>query len=113
MHISYIEGNWQCADVQLHNFLIIHVNRTGIYNLLIRIHVHRSGNGDVFFGMVPQVQKKPYDQKVDIFSLGMIFLELMMPFSTGMERIATLQNARKGVFPERFCRELSAEVCAQ
>ena len=113
VHISYIEGNWQCAYVQLYNFLIIHVYKTGIYNLLIRIHVNRTGSGDVFFGMVPQVQKKPYDQKVDIFSLGMILLELMMPFSTGMERITTLQSARKGVFPKRFCKELPAEVCAQ
>lgn len=33
-----------------------------------------------------------------------------MPFSTGMERILTLQNAKKGRFPERFQRELPVEV---
>ncbi|KAL8567989.1 hypothetical protein ACOMHN_029164 [Nucella lapillus] len=70
---------------------------------------HTAEVGTQLYMSPEQVQKKPYDQKVDIFSLGLIFLELLMPFSTGMERITTLQNARKGVFPERFMRELPIE----
>ena len=84
-----------------------------LFNFPVKINVSKIACIDVSFGVVPQVQKEPYDQKVDIFSLGMIFLELLMPFSTGMERVTTLQNARKGVFPERFCRELHAEVSAE
>eukprot|EP01119_Soliformovum_irregulare_P020911 TRINITY_DN6843_c0_g2_i2.p1 TRINITY_DN6843_c0_g2~~TRINITY_DN6843_c0_g2_i2.p1 ORF type:complete len:1469 (-),score=373.99 TRINITY_DN6843_c0_g2_i2:69-4475(-) len=44
-----------------------------------------------------------YDQKVDIYSLGIIFFEMCVPFTTGMERIMTLNALRKEAkFPERF-----------
>lgn len=36
----------------------------------------------------------------DLFSLGIILLELLMPFKTDMERIETIQKARKGKIPE-------------
>lgn len=70
---------------------------------------HTAEVGTQLYMSPEQIQKKTYDQKVDIFSLGMIFLELLMPFSTGMERITTLQSAKKGIFPERFRRELPVE----
>ncbi|KAK7111067.1 eukaryotic translation initiation factor 2-alpha kinase 3-like [Littorina saxatilis] len=70
---------------------------------------HTAEVGTQLYMSPEQVQKKAYDQKVDVFSLGLIFLELLMPFSTAMERVSTLQNARKGIFPERFCRELPVE----
>lgn len=57
-----------------------------------------------------QIARKPYDLKIDIFSLGLILLELLIPFSTQMERIRTLQDAKRQVFPARFIRELPLEV---
>lgn len=35
-----------------------------------------------------------YNQKVDMYSLGIILLELLVPFQTGMERALTLKEAR-------------------
>ncbi|XP_076460361.1 eukaryotic translation initiation factor 2-alpha kinase 3-like [Babylonia areolata] len=70
---------------------------------------HTAEVGTQLYMSPEQVQKKAYDQKVDIFSLGLIFLELLMPFSTGMERVTTLQKARKGAFPEKFLREQPVE----
>jgi len=37
--------------------------------------------------------------KADIFSLGLILLELYHPFTTGMERVEIFRNARMGVVP--------------
>lgn len=36
-----------------------------------------------------------YNEKADIFSLGVIFLEMNVPFSTGMERAETLAQLQK------------------
>ena len=39
--------------------------------------------------------KAKYDQKVDMYSLGIIFFECCHAFSTGMERVIALKNIRK------------------
>lgn len=36
----------------------------------------------------------------DLFSLGIILLELLIPFKTNMERAKTIQNAREGILPD-------------
>ncbi|KAK3824614.1 MAG: kinase-like domain-containing protein, partial [Benniella sp.] len=43
-----------------------------------------------------------YDQKADIYSLGIIFFELYHPFSTLMERHAVLRTLRRGELPPDF-----------
>ncbi|KAI7820268.1 kinase-like domain-containing protein, partial [Gamsiella multidivaricata] len=43
-----------------------------------------------------------YDQKADIYSLGIIFFELYHPFSTLMERHAVLRTLRTGELPPEF-----------
>ncbi|KAG0198565.1 Eukaryotic translation initiation factor 2-alpha kinase [Mortierella sp. GBA30] len=43
-----------------------------------------------------------YDQKADIYSLGIIFFELYHPFSTLMERHAVLRTLRQGELPPDF-----------
>lgn len=45
---------------------------------------------------------KPYGQKVDIFSLGMILFEMLYSFSTQMERVKTLMEIKKRIYPEDF-----------
>lgn len=45
---------------------------------------------------------KPYGQKVDIFSLGMILFEMLYSFSTQMERVRTLMEIKKRIYPEDF-----------
>jgi len=49
-----------------------------------------------------QLNQKPYNHKVDIFSLGLIFLELCVAFSTQMERLRELSNVKKGKYPSQL-----------
>jgi serine/threonine protein kinase len=42
-----------------------------------------------------QCNLEPYDHKVDIFSLGLILLELLVPFDTVSQRCAVLTKAKE------------------
>lgn len=50
-----------------------------------------------------------YTFKVDIYALGMIFFELFYPFETQMERLRTLTDVRKFVFPKMFLLKFTKE----
>ncbi|GMT36500.1 hypothetical protein PFISCL1PPCAC_27797 [Pristionchus fissidentatus] len=49
-----------------------------------------------------QLANLPYDAKVDVFSLGLIFTELNVPFGTLMERSKVLSGLQAGVQPEHL-----------
>lgn len=53
-------------------------------------------------GTAASKSKINYTQKVDIYSLGIIFFEMSYPFQTKMERLKVLMNLRKSAveFPE-------------
>jgi hypothetical protein len=50
-----------------------------------------------------------YNEKVDIFSLGLIFLELLIPFKTDQEKYKTFADAREHKLPTEF-ENLPSEV---
>lgn len=53
--------------------------------------------------MSPEQERgDPYDYKVDIFSLGLILLELLIPFHTNMERVCTLTRAKMQQLPDQL-----------
>ncbi|XP_077543982.1 eukaryotic translation initiation factor 2-alpha kinase 3-like isoform X1 [Haemaphysalis longicornis] len=56
-----------------------------------------------------QIDGLKYNQSVDIFSLGLIFFELLWPFSTQMERIQVLMNAKRLKFPPNFVTTYATE----
>ncbi|KAJ3061222.1 hypothetical protein HDU98_002860, partial [Podochytrium sp. JEL0797] len=45
-----------------------------------------------------------YNSKVDVYSLGIVFFEMLYPFGTGMQRVTTLTDLRKPeiIFPSDF-----------
>uniref|UniRef100_A0A182T6Q3 Protein kinase domain-containing protein n=1 Tax=Anopheles maculatus TaxID=74869 RepID=A0A182T6Q3_9DIPT len=47
------------------------------------------------------------DPKSDIYSLGIILLELLVPFSTDMERAETIKQVRRGEFPTDLDRDFT------
>ncbi|KAI8348649.1 kinase-like domain-containing protein [Blakeslea trispora] len=51
---------------------------------------------------------EPYDEKADIYSLGIILFELYHPFSSGMERAINIDQLKKHVFPETLAKKYPA-----
>lgn len=58
---------------------------------------HEDSNGNACLHTNAEVAKgwARYDDRVDVFSLGIVAFELWHPFSTGMERVALLQDLQE------------------
>ncbi|XP_051285081.1 uncharacterized protein LOC127379479 [Dicentrarchus labrax] len=59
--------------------------------------------------MAPEQNKENYDRKVDIFPLGLIYLELLWKVSTVHERVDFLHKARCQRFPKEFSLTFAKE----
>ncbi len=67
-------------------------------------------SGTILYMSPEQINRQSYNQKIDIYAIGIILFELLHPFSTQMERIRALKNIRLQipVFPSDFeCNELN------
>lgn len=71
---------------------------------------HTKAVGTRLYMSPEQLVNKTYNYKVDIYSLGLIFFELLVPFSTDMERISTLTNLRENKYPADFSMKYAKEV---
>ena len=63
---------------------------------------HTNNVGTCLYMSPEQLSGHSYCNKVDVFSLGVIFFELLFPFETEMERLNILKNVRDRIFPKRF-----------
>ncbi|KAI5747140.1 hypothetical protein M8J77_011482 [Diaphorina citri] len=63
---------------------------------------HTAKVGTQLYMSPEQMAGKSYNYKVDIYSLGMIFFELLIPFHTQMERWKMLSDLRNNVYPAHF-----------
>ncbi|KAI8323440.1 kinase-like protein [Martensiomyces pterosporus] len=63
-----------------------------------------SNVGTITYAAPEQLEDRAsdYNEKADIYSLGIIFFELYYPFATAMERIVVIKDLRRGVFPPSF-----------
>jgi len=74
-------------------------------------HNLTSGIGTYIYASPEQLaSSQAYDNKTDIYSLGILLFELLWPFKTGMERIKTLTNIRNGQFPDHFIEKWPLEL---
>ena len=68
------------------------------------------GVGTVTYSSPEQTEGKEYNEKADVFSLGMIFFEMFYPFNSGMERAQVLTELRKeSKLPIHFLKEFPKE----
>jgi len=50
------------------------------------------------------------DEKIDVFALGVVFVELLWSCGTRMERMELLQGCQKGIMPEGLDKKLEMET---
>ncbi|XP_034948141.1 eukaryotic translation initiation factor 2-alpha kinase-like isoform X2 [Chelonus insularis] len=74
-----------------------------------KIKKHTANVGTHLYMSPEQINGVIYDYKVDIYSLGIILFELLVPFVTEMERVDALRNIKKSVFPKDFETKYSKE----
>ncbi|UJR09018.1 hypothetical protein I4U23_013267 [Adineta vaga] len=71
-------------------------------------NIDQNGNnelgGTILYMSPEQINRQSYNQKVDIYAIGIILFELMYPFSTQMERVHILTKIRfqSPIFPINF-----------
>ena len=75
-------------------------------------HKHTDQVGTQLYMSPEQIEGKPYNHKVDIYSLGLIFFELLWPLNTQMEQITVISQLRKSKFPKGFTDKYPEEVFA-
>ncbi|NWT56645.1 E2AK1 kinase, partial [Erythrocercus mccallii] len=66
---------------------------------------HTSGVGTCLYASPEQLQGSHYDFKSDMYSMGVILLELFQPFGTEMERTEVLTRLRSGQIPQAFYKK--------
>ncbi|NXR97499.1 E2AK1 kinase, partial [Oxylabes madagascariensis] len=66
---------------------------------------HTSGVGTCLYASPEQLQGSHYDFKSDMYSMGVILLELFQPFGTEMERTEVLTRLRTGQIPHAFYKQ--------
>ncbi|NXM85728.1 E2AK1 kinase, partial [Oenanthe oenanthe] len=66
---------------------------------------HTSGVGTCLYASPEQLQGSHYDFKSDMYSMGVILLELFQPFGTEMERTEVLTHLRTGQIPHTFSKK--------
>ncbi|XP_054625191.1 eukaryotic translation initiation factor 2-alpha kinase 1 isoform X2 [Dunckerocampus dactyliophorus] len=63
---------------------------------------HTTGVGTFVYASPEQLKSSHYDSKSDMYSIGVLALELFQPFGTEMERVRTLGDLREGKIPDSF-----------
>lgn len=80
------------------------------YTIIGKNKKHTQRVGTSLYMSPEQAKGQPYNYKVDIYSLGLIFFELLNFFTTESERYKVLQNIKNHQFPKEFCNRHKEEV---
>ncbi|KAL0486766.1 translation initiation factor 2-alpha kinase [Acrasis kona] len=71
---------------------------------------HTCGVGTFLYASPEQLSRKDYDCKSDVFSLGIIFFEMLHPVATRSERAHVLSQVRCGVIPDDMMKKFPKQM---
>ena len=73
--------------------------------LAVPLEAHTVGIGTASYASPEQVTSSTYGPSADIFSMGLILLELFSTIDSLHERATVFGDCRRGVLPDRLCEE--------
>ncbi|CAJ1080728.1 eukaryotic translation initiation factor 2-alpha kinase 1 isoform X2 [Xyrichtys novacula] len=93
-HVRIGDFGLACKDMILDS----HTSSTSV----VDDSTHTTGVGTFVYAAPEQLESSHYDSKSDMYSIGVLALELFQPFGTEMERVQTLGDLREGKIPDSF-----------
>ena len=97
------EGNIIHRDLKPGNIFIMddYLIKIGDFGLALNSKFTQYKQGGTYLYQSPeQINNEPYDEKIDIFALGVILVELVSKFNTEFERVEVLQGLKKNLYPQ-------------